>query len=50
MIPGGRIDDHRGEVGTGKNAILNFKHSLSLNPADNVRANSEKYLKQLGVM
>jgi predicted negative regulator of RcsB-dependent stress response len=36
--------------GDKKNAILNFKHSLSLNPPDNVRANSEKYLKQLGGM
>ena len=31
-------------------AIKNFKKSLSLNPPDNVRANSEKYLKQLGAM
>ncbi len=30
------------------NAIKNFKKSLSLNPPDNVRANSEKYLKELG--
>lgn len=30
------------------NAVKNFKKSLSLNPPDNVRANSEKYLKQLG--
>lgn len=32
------------------NAIKNFKKSLSLNPPDNVRANSEKFLKQLGAM
>ena len=31
-------------------AILNFKKSLSLDPPANVRANSEKYLKQLGAM
>lgn len=32
------------------NAIKNFKKSLSLNPPENVRANSEKFLKQLGAM
>ncbi len=32
------------------NAIANFKKSLSLNPPANVKANSEKYLKQLGAM
>ncbi|MBK8608659.1 MAG: DUF2911 domain-containing protein [Chitinophagaceae bacterium] len=31
-----------------KNAIASFKKSLSLNPPANVKANSEKYLKQLG--
>jgi TolA-binding protein len=36
--------------GDKKNAIINFKKSLSLNPPANVRANSEKYLKQLGAM
>ncbi|HEY4155422.1 MAG TPA: DUF2911 domain-containing protein [Puia sp.] len=36
--------------GDKKNAILNFKKALSLNPAPNVKANSEKYLKQLGEM
>jgi hypothetical protein len=36
--------------GDNKNAIINFKKSLSLNPPANVRANSEKYLKQLGAM
>ena len=36
--------------GDKKNAIINFKKSLSLNPAAPVKANSEKYLKQLGVM
>jgi TolA-binding protein len=34
--------------GDKKNAITNFKKSLSLNPPANVRANSEKYLTQLG--
>ncbi len=33
-----------------KNAIQSFKKSLSLNPPDNVRVNSEKYLKQLGAL
>jgi hypothetical protein len=37
-------------TGDKKNAIINFKKSLSLNPPANVRANSEKYLKQLGAM
>jgi hypothetical protein len=32
------------------NAIKNFKKSLTLNPPDNVRANSEKFLKQYGAM
>jgi hypothetical protein len=32
------------------NAIKNFKKALTLNPADNVKANSEKFLKQLGAM
>lgn len=36
--------------GDKKNAILNFKKSLSLNPSPNVKANSEKYLQQLGAM
>lgn len=36
--------------GDKKNAIINFKKSLSMNPPDNVRTNSEKYLKQLGAM
>jgi hypothetical protein len=36
--------------GDKKNAILNFKKSLSLNPPPNVKANSEKYLSQLGAM
>lgn len=36
--------------GDSKNAIKSFKKSLSMNPPDNVRANSEKYLKQLGAM
>jgi hypothetical protein len=33
--------------GDKKNAILNFKKSLSLNPPPDVKANSEKYLQQL---
>ncbi|PWU00037.1 MAG: hypothetical protein C5B52_09710 [Bacteroidetes bacterium] len=36
--------------GDKKNAIPNFKKSLSLNPPANVKANSEKYLKQLGAL
>ena len=36
--------------GDKKNAISSFKKSLSMNPPANVRANSEKYLKQLGAM
>ncbi|HEX4850092.1 MAG TPA: DUF2911 domain-containing protein [Puia sp.] len=36
--------------GDKQNAITNFKKALSLNPPANVRANSEKYLKQLGAM
>jgi tetratricopeptide (TPR) repeat protein len=36
--------------GDNKNAILNFKKSLSMNPPPNVRANSEKFLKQLGAL
>jgi hypothetical protein len=36
--------------GDKKNAILNFKKSLSLNPTDATRQNSEKYLKQLGAL
>ena len=36
--------------GDNKNAILNFKKSLSMDPPPNVRANSEKFLKQLGAL
>lgn len=36
--------------GDQKNAIVNFKKSLSLNPPENVRANSEKFLKQMNGM
>jgi tetratricopeptide (TPR) repeat protein len=32
------------------NAIKNFKKSLTMNPPANVKANSEKYLKQFGVL
>jgi tetratricopeptide (TPR) repeat protein len=45
--------DSLGEVyalkGDKENAIKSFNKSLSLNPPANVRANSEKYLKQFGV-
>jgi len=33
--------------GDQKNAIANFKKSLSMNPPENVKLNSEKYLKQM---
>lgn len=36
--------------GDKKNAIEQFKKSLSLNPPANVKANSEKFLKQLGAL
>ncbi|MGC1240279.1 MAG: DUF2911 domain-containing protein [Chryseosolibacter sp.] len=36
--------------GDKSNAIKCFKRSLGLNPAANVKANSEKFLKQLGAM
>jgi hypothetical protein len=36
--------------GDKKNAITNFKKALSMNPPAPVRANSEKYLKQLGAL
>lgn len=36
--------------GDEKNAIKNFKKSLSMNPPENVRINSEKYLKQFGAL
>jgi hypothetical protein len=36
--------------GDKNNAIKNFKKALTLNPPDNVRANSEKYLKQFGAL
>jgi tetratricopeptide (TPR) repeat protein len=36
--------------GDSRNAIKNFKKSLSMNPTAAVKANSEKYLKQLGAM
>jgi tetratricopeptide (TPR) repeat protein len=34
--------------GDKKNAVTNFKKSLGLNPLPNVKANSEKFLKQFG--
>jgi len=36
--------------GDKKNAVTNFKKCLSMNPPAAVKANSEKYLKQLGAM
>jgi tetratricopeptide (TPR) repeat protein len=36
--------------GDKNNAINSFKKSLSMNPPANVKANSEKFLKQLGAM
>ncbi|MBC7828061.1 MAG: DUF2911 domain-containing protein [Chitinophagaceae bacterium] len=36
--------------GDKKNAIINFKKSLSMNPPANVKANSEKFLKQFGAL
>jgi len=36
--------------GDKQNAITNFKKSLGLNPPVGVKANSEKYLKQLGAL
>ncbi len=36
--------------GDQKNAIKNFKKALTLNPPDATRANSEKFLKQLGAL
>lgn len=36
--------------GDKNNAIKNFKKALALNPPANVKANSEKFLKQFGVM
>jgi hypothetical protein len=38
------------KIGDKKNAIKNLKKSLSLNPAANVKANSEKLLKELGAL
>lgn len=37
-------------LGDNKNAVKCFKKSLGLNPAPNVKANSEKFLKQLGAL
>ncbi len=36
--------------GDKQNAIKNFKKALSMNPPDVVKANSEKFLKELGAM
>jgi tetratricopeptide (TPR) repeat protein len=36
--------------GDKKNAITSFKKSLSMDPPANVKANSEKFLKQLGAL
>ncbi|MCK8479713.1 DUF2911 domain-containing protein [Psychroserpens algicola] len=37
-------------MGNKKEAIKNFKKSLSLNPPANVKANSEKHLRELGAL
>jgi hypothetical protein len=37
-------------IGDNKNAIKYFKKSLSMNPLPNVKANSEKHLKELGAL
>lgn len=44
------LGEYYATIGDKPNAIKNFKKSLSLNPPANVRANSEKYLKQLNAM
>lgn len=36
--------------GDQKNAIVNFKKSLSMNPPENVKLNSEKFLKQMNAL
>ena len=36
--------------GDKKSAVANFKKSLSMNPPANTKANSEKFLKQLGAL
>ena len=36
--------------GDKKNAISNFKKSLEMNPPENVKINSEKFLKQMGAL
>ncbi|MEO7523011.1 MAG: DUF2911 domain-containing protein [Ferruginibacter sp.] len=36
--------------GDKKNAIINFKKALSMNPSAATKANSEKYLKQMGAL
>ncbi len=36
--------------GDKKNAIINFKKSISLNPPENVKLNSEKFLKQMNAL
>ena len=37
-------------MGNKKEAIKHFKKSLSMNPPPNVKANSEKHLKELGAL
>ncbi|WP_298903019.1 DUF2911 domain-containing protein [uncultured Psychroserpens sp.] len=37
-------------IGDKKKAIKNFKKALSMNPSANVKANSEKHLKELGAL
>lgn len=36
--------------GDKKNAVINFRKSLSLNPPENVKLNSEKFLKQMNAL
>ena len=36
--------------GDKEKAVSNFKKSLSMNPPANVKANSEKYLKEMGAL
>jgi tetratricopeptide (TPR) repeat protein len=36
--------------GDQKNAIANFKKSLGMNPPENVKLNSEKFLKQMNAL
>ena len=44
------MGDYYRTVGDTKNAIKYFKKALSMNPLPNVRASSEKHLKELGAL